>query len=349
MALPSGMRSVKGKRATTYYAKFRSRGVLVQKKLSADLPTAKRMLRDLRRKAEDRGPATNNTAWILVRDAFLTHKKSTIDGWKAYEQDLTKFEDTVRVVSIANINYKLIDEFRQARREEEGDISIRTINRQIGTVKNCLSWAASRDVALISHSPIRDVKPIKQVKFKKNRRALELAEIKVLKKHLPGYVLLPIEFIVCTGTRKREVCDAKFSDIDLTSKVWKIGSKRKVRQIPLTDRLVEIVKSQQETAKERPRNQDLVFATPWGNNHYNNLLKKFYSCAKAAGIVDAKSGGSIDIHSLRGTFATMSIDAGASPKAVQAVLGHSTLQMTMDVYTKLRDKSKIDAISKVEF
>ena len=68
-----------------------------------------------------------------------------------------------------------------------------------------------------------------------------------------------------------------------------------------------------------------------------------------AGIVDAEPGGSVDIHALRVTFTTLSLEHGASPKAVQAILGHSTLAMTMGVYAKATESAKRSAITALPF
>jgi len=66
-----------------------------------------------------------------------------------------------------------------------------------------------------------------------------------------------------------------------------------------------------------------VFVTRANTPLRNHLLDRFYSTCQKAGIEDAKPGGSVDIHSLRVTFTTLSLEGGASPKAVQAILGHS--------------------------
>src|SRR4051812_14829529 len=63
----------------------------------------------------------------------------------------------------------------------------------------------------------------------------------------------------------------------------------------------------------------------------------------------ALSGGSVDIHSLTCLVTTLSLEGGANPKAVQAILGHSTLGMTMNVYAKATDRAKRDAISALHF
>ncbi len=57
----------------------------------------------------------------------------------------------------------------------------------------------------------------------------------------------------------------------------------------------------------------------------------------------------MDIHSLRVTFTTLAIENGASPKAVQDILGHSTLAMTMAIYAKATERSKREAIDALPF
>ena len=42
-------------------------------------------------------------------------------------------------------------------------------------------------------------------------------------------------------------------------------------------------------------------------------------------------------HGLRHTFATKAIAKGMKPKALQKILGHSTLQMTMDLYCHVEE------------
>lgn len=48
---------------------------------------------------------------------------------------------------------------------------------------------------------------------------------------------------------------------------------------------------------------------------------------------------------LRVTFTTLTLENGAIPKAIQAMLGHSTLALTMGVYAKATEKAKRDAIN----
>lgn len=47
----------------------------------------------------------------------------------------------------------------------------------------------------------------------------------------------------------------------------------------------------------------------------------------------------ISTHNLRNTFGSVLYDAGVDMKDIQAWLGHSTLKVTQDIYTKRRRKS----------
>ena len=45
-------------------------------------------------------------------------------------------------------------------------------------------------------------------------------------------------------------------------------------------------------------------------------------------------------HCLRHTFATDCIESGMSPKTLQEIMGHTSLKMTMDLYTHVRKDTK---------
>lgn len=53
-------------------------------------------------------------------------------------------------------------------------------------------------------------------------------------------------------------------------------------------------------------------------------------------------------HCFRHTFATRCFEAGIAPKTVQSYLGHASLQMTMDLYTDVLEKKKVDDMKLLE-
>ena len=81
----------------------------------------------------------------------------------------------------------------------------------------------------------------------------------------------------------------------------------------------------------------LVFPNGNGSveNHANIASRGFYALQTAAGLVDADGKPKYGLHALRHFFASWAIERGFSPKRVQVLLGHSSIQMTFDVYGHL--------------
>ena len=53
-------------------------------------------------------------------------------------------------------------------------------------------------------------------------------------------------------------------------------------------------------------------------------------------------------HIFRHTYATMLYHAGVDVKTAQYLLGHSTIEMTLKVYTHLDDRDKKNALLKID-
>ncbi len=81
--------------------------------------------------------------------------------------------------------------------------------------------------------------------------------------------------------------------------------------------------------------QSLVFPTWQGNvmdyHGLNYRLKKIEDAAKLT---------SLSFHGFRHSHASLCLNAGMTYKVIQERLGHSTLQMTMDLYSHLEPEKK---------
>jgi integrase len=78
-------------------------------------------------------------------------------------------------------------------------------------------------------------------------------------------------------------------------------------------------------------------------NAANITLRIFKPALKRAGIRQ-----SIRLYDLRHTTATLLLQAGVNPKTVSERLGHSTIMLTMDVYSHILPNMQQDATEKLE-
>lgn len=116
-------------------------------------------------------------------------------------------------------------------------------------------------------------------------------------------------------------------------------SKSGYRTIPLTDEAIRILKAQKEKnkkIKEIPEEwKEFIFlcrkGEPVKNSTYDTALFKI--CDK----VGIKR---FSMHVLRHTFATRCIEAGMKPKTLQKLLGHSSIQITMNLYVHITEDEK---------
>ena len=53
-------------------------------------------------------------------------------------------------------------------------------------------------------------------------------------------------------------------------------------------------------------------------------------------------------HTFRHTFATRTIESGMNPKTLQKLLGHGTLQMTMDLYCHVIEDTMFEEMQRFE-
>ena len=174
---------------------------------------------------------------------------------------------------------------------------------------------------------------------------------------------------VTTGLRHGELVNMRFQDVDFERKVVvvrsQIAKNHKSREIPLSEEVLEIIahlrqdarrrrpipaRTAKQTEQQKARfSREHVFVTRANTPWRNNLLRKFYLICEKAGIEGAHPRGSVDIHSLRVSFITISLEHGAAAKAIQAIVGHSSLAMTTDVYARATDQSKRAAIDALPF
>ena len=121
------------------------------------------------------------------------------------------------------------------------------------------------------------------------------------------------------------------------------------REIPLPDKIFErLLEHQQSQISEMNyygqlyQNFGYIFAMPLGTCVEPRTMRDVFEyLLKIAGIDHA------NFHALRHTFATRAIENGVNIKTLSDILGHSQVQITMDLYCHSSLDLMRDSINKV--
>ena len=154
--------------------------------------------------------------------------------------------------------------------------------------------------------------------------------------------------VIFTGLRASELRGLTWSDIDLdraTLRVrqradrWnRIGSPKSAtsqREVPLAPMVVNTLKEWRLACP--PGEKGLVFPNDEGEVESLSVIRRqgLGKAQVAAGIANDARHPKYALHALRHAAASLFIEEGFSPKRVQALMGHSTIQTTFDVYGHL--------------
>lgn len=124
------------------------------------------------------------------------------------------------------------------------------------------------------------------------------------------------------------------------------------RTVPISpiifDRLLEHKKQQDTIKREIPNfnEYDLIFCDKKG--YYinpNSITGAFHRIQNKMNIPKDEH---IKFHGLRKTFATRLFEKGVPPKTVQTLLGHSDIEITLNIYTQVMENKKVEAINELE-
>ncbi len=148
----------------------------------------------------------------------------------------------------------------------------------------------------------------------------------------PTRDLAILELFYSTGIRLSELSGMNLEDLDLLSDQTKVrGKGRKERLVPVGSRAVLVMRrylNLREALVSRVNgDRRAVFVTRRGRRLAPRGVQRVVHA-----MFDAVGGDGLRVHSLRHTFATHMLDAGADLRAVQELLGHASLSTTQ-VYT----------------
>jgi integrase len=227
-------------------------------------------------------------------------------------------------------------------------VSPRTVQYIHVTLHKALKDAVSD--GLIPKNVADGIKPSKPKK--KEINPLNPEQAKAFLRAVGGdrYEALYVLAIHC-GHRQGELLGLKWADVDLeagtlqvrrtmsetrTGRVEEETKNRKGRRIELSRTVIEALsRHRKRQNEERLRSgskwwdQGLVFASQRGTptNSKSLYYRSFKAILERAGLPD------ICFHELRHTCATIRFMKGQHPKRVSEILGHSSVAITLDIYS----------------
>jgi len=163
-----------------------------------------------------------------------------------------------------------------------------------------------------------------------------LAEARAAENTLAGTRdLVILELLYGSGVRLAELHGLCVSDLDLRSGQMKVtGKGRKERIVPLTHRSVQAIlryeprRREASAASRVPLETDALLLNARGGR----LSKRSIQRGVRAYVEKAAEEQGLSVHSMRHSFATHLLDAGADLLAVKELLGHVSLSTTQ-IYT----------------
>lgn len=206
-----------------------------------------------------------------------------------------------------------------------------------------------------------NLKATKPKKEKKERRYYDLEQVSKLLSCLENesikYKAL-ITLALDSGARRSEICALRWNDIDFNTNMLRIDNSLKVVKGVLDERETKTLSSKREIMLSNATMEVLREYKEWQDNYIKEVGKNWKgtdrvftskegkhmnpdTCDKIiTKIIRKYNLPPITFHGLRHTSASILIHKGINPKAVSQRLGHSSTDVTMEIYSHTFDITK---------
>ena len=314
----------------------------------------------------------------LTSYAYIKVRPSTYASYQAYiERHVSPIIGGLQLQKLTTNQLQVFFNEKRVngRIDGKGGLSPKTIRNMYNMLHEALQQAVINKTVSVNVSegvvlPSKDEKEITVFKPEEQRAIIEAAQ-----KDRLGFA---IELDFFTGRRVGELCALKWSDIDLAAKEFRVRrtlqrvqkktsdikakgkrtqivegatkTKKGNRVIPLTDTMLQkllVHKARQLFEKRRLgkgySDNGYVFANEFGGAIEPSYLRDVYDR-----ILKNANAPHYTFHTIRHTFATRAIENDMPVKVVSEILGHSSVQLTMDLYCHPSISAKRNVLEKME-
>lgn len=218
---------------------------------------------------------------------------------------------------------------------------------------------------LIERNPVKLAELPRQTE-KKTRQAMTREQQGLFMEYVEeSYLYHFFEVMLRTGMRKGEMQGLKYLDIDKEKKVIHVRrtliyiegqgyiedtpkTQSSIRDIPMTAATLKFIEAQRDYWGFKVVRMDQYLfcnekGAPLSRDRIQGEIDRTIQRIRVAGYDFPH----ITPHVFRHTFATRAIEAGMSPQVLKVILGHSSLAMTMDLYSHVLPDTKAEEMEKI--
>ena len=300
---------------------------------------------------------TTQTVQGYMRDWLNGHRTAVRPStWASYRHNLENhvFPRLGRVplsrLTGTQLSGLYADLLEGGRTRGKGGLSPRTVRYVHAIIRKALADAFRQ--GLVQRNVAEEARPPSARATKASAmRTWTAPELRRFLEFARGDPLYPAWLLLATtGMRRGELLALRWRDIDLAAGtvavrrsilavgyriVYSTTKSGRTRSVALDRGTVEVLRQHRKRQLERRmllgpayQDDDLVFTEDDGSViHPDRFTRRFTRLVKAASLPV------IRLHDLRHTHATLALAAGVHPKVVSERLGHSTVSLTLDVYS----------------
>jgi site-specific recombinase XerD len=282
------------------------------------------------------------------------HSQLTIRNYEAYLNKFAEFAEEKGVKSVHQIDLNLIKKWRLALHRR--GLSAKTLNYYMIAIRSFLKYLAKIDTKSLAPEKIELAEtPEREVSFLEPEELKRLLEAYTGKNALELRNRAILEVLFSTGIRVSELTSLNRDQVNLERGEFSIlgkGGKRRVvflsenatewlqkylktrhdHDQALFSKLSVVSRRWPEPDEIRPQTTDHKLLTNTGRLTSRQLQRIVQGAAKRAGIVKQ-----VTPHTIRHSYATDLLRAGADLRSVQNLLGHASVSSTQ-IYTHITDK-----------
>ena len=313
----------------TYYLRYKIAGKTTHKKIGRTTDISLKGARDNAKllkleiiqgrdpQAETKRRREVMTYSTYMEEYYFPHiepRKRSAKGYRQmYDTHLKRVFGDYRVNQITR---GIVQSFHDDLRAQ--GLANATCNRYLALLKSSYNTGIMMEV-IDARNPAIGIPMFEEVGRERYLDAEELDRLLPVLMEDDGQIAKITRFLLATGLRLNECLNCEWKHIDIDNRVMVIPSSRskskKTASIPLNDAAVQVV-------SECDREIDYPFANLTTKAPYVSIKKGFQKLMERACLEG------ITAHTLRHTAASMMINAGRSLYDVQAVLRHSSSQVT---------------------